>query len=62
VFLGAGVSVEQVEQFLKHANECLSMAGKTADEERKQKLVELASQWITLAGDRQKLLELKAKQ
>jgi len=56
------VAVQQVEEFLKHADECLSMASKTIDEERKQKLIQLASHWITLAGDRQKLLEQKAKQ
>jgi len=54
--------VEQVEEFLKHADECLSMASKAIDEERKQKLIQLASHWITRAGDRQKLLEQKAKQ
>jgi hypothetical protein len=57
-----GLAVEQVEEFLKHAKECLSMAAKTADEKRKQKLVELASHWITLATDRRKLLTQKAKQ
>ena len=62
MFLGAGLAVKQVEEFLKHANECLSMASKTTDETRKQRLIELASHWITLAGDRQKLLEQQAKQ
>jgi hypothetical protein len=39
-----------------------TLASKIIDEERKQKLIRLASHWIALAGDRQKLLEQKAKQ
>ena len=54
--------MEQVEEFLKHANECLSMASKAADDTRKEDFRKLARHWMTLAAERQKWLEQKQKQ
>ncbi len=46
-----------VQEFLKRANECLAMAAKTGDGERKAELEKLAMGWHELAAERARFLD-----
>jgi hypothetical protein len=49
--------MEQVEDFLKQASECLAMAAKASNSQVKSDLEALAKKWQQLAAEREKFLE-----
>ena len=53
--------MEQVRDFLRHASECLAMAIRTEDPNRKAQLEALAKKWRQLAAEREKFLKASGK-
>jgi len=49
--------MELVREFLKHASECLTMAGKASDPRIRWELEVLAAKWQQLAAEREKYLD-----
>jgi len=48
--------MDQVSEFLGHADECLQMAHKERNEAVRERLMELARQWTLLAAAREQYL------
>lgn len=49
--------MEQVDQYLQHAKECLAQAAETRNPKIKAELEELATKWQKLASDREEFLK-----
>ena len=48
--------MKRVAEFLRHAEECLSIAARASNAKIRSELEELAHGWIQLAGEREKFL------
>ena len=49
--------MQKVDEFLRHAEDCRSMAMRAASESIREQLLNLAEQWTSLASERKRILE-----
>jgi hypothetical protein len=52
--------MKQVEDYRRHAEECLSLAKKTSIEQHRAQLLKMAETWELLAVDRERQLRIRA--
>jgi hypothetical protein len=53
--------MKKTSEYYVHAQECRSMAAKSANEEQKAMLLQMANTWDNLARERRTLLDRRAR-